>query len=60
MALIKDFLGLLMCEAPLQNRINTASIKRVTNDDVILGLVSNTLLLRVRGIRPESLCLEIN
>jgi len=56
---IEDFLSILMCEEHLENYIDTTTTKGVTNDDVILGLVLNTSLFRVRGIKPKILGLEI-
>lgn len=59
MVFIKDFLNLLMGKEPLENCIDTMMIKGVTNDYIIFGLILNTSLLGVRGIRMECLCLEI-
>lgn len=48
-----------MGEAPPKNRIDTTSIKGVIDDDVMLSLVLNTLLFRVRRIISETLGVEL-
>ena len=49
-----------MSEKPSKYGIDTTMIKCVTSYDVIFSLISNMSLIRVRGIKLESLCLEID
>ena len=60
MAIIQDFFGLLMGEAPSQNRIDTTMVKCITDDHVVFCLVSNMFLFGASGIWPIFLGLEIN
>lgn len=48
-----------MGDAPVENHIDTMVIKGVTDDDVLLSLVSNASLFKVRYVRAEILGLEI-
>ena len=54
MAVIQEFFGLLKCEAPPQNCIDTMMVKSLTDDHVVFCLVSNISLFRARGIRTMS------
>ena len=60
MAIIYNFIGFLMCEAPTKNRIDNATVKGVANDQIIFGLILNTSMLQARGIGLEILGLEIH
>ena len=51
MAVIQEFFGLLKCEAPPQNCIDTMMVKSLTDDHVVFCLVSNISLFRARDIR---------
>jgi hypothetical protein len=59
MAVIQDFLGFIKCEASLKNRVNPTTIKSITEDYILTGLVTYSTTVNARKIGQESLSLEI-
>jgi hypothetical protein len=60
MAVIQSFLSLVIGETLSKNGVNPTTIKSVTEDNVLTGLVTYATTVSARQIRPESLSLEID
>jgi hypothetical protein len=59
MAVIQGFLSFIKCEAMSKNGVNPPTIKSITEDKILTGLVVYAKMVSARQIRPESLGLEI-
>jgi hypothetical protein len=59
MTFIQGFLGFVKCEAALKNGVNPTTIKSITEDNILTGLVAYSTMVSARQIGLESLGLEI-
>jgi hypothetical protein len=59
-AVIQSFLSFNIGETSSKNRFNPTAIKSVTEDNVLMGLVTYATMVSARQIGLESLSLEIN
>jgi hypothetical protein len=59
MAVIQGFLGFVKCEASSKNGVNLTTIKSITEDNILTGLVAYSTTVSARQIEPEGLSLEI-
>lgn len=59
MAFIHGFHILLMGEAHSKNRIDTTTIKGVADYNLVFSLISDTSLVKARGMEAKSMGLEI-
>jgi hypothetical protein len=59
MVVIQGFLGFVKCKEASKNRVNPTTIKSITEDNILMGLVAYSTAVSARQIGPESLGLEI-
>ena len=59
MEVIDDFLGFIKREAASKNGVNPMTIKSITEDNILTGLVVYLTKVGTRQIEPEILGLEI-
>ena len=60
MIVIYFFLSFIICQTSSKHWINTTTVKGITKDNVLMGLIPNVTMIYTRKIRPKSLGLEIN
>jgi hypothetical protein len=58
MEIIQGFLGFVKCEATSKNGVNPTTIKSITKDNILTGLVVYLTAVCARQIGSESLGLE--
>jgi hypothetical protein len=59
MEIIQGFLGFVKSEASEKNGVNPTTIKSITKDNILMGLVTYSMAVNTRKIGIESLILEI-
>ena len=59
MTVIQGFLSFVKCEATSENGVNPMTIKSITEDNILMGLVAYSMVVNARQIGPERLSLEI-
>ena len=60
MEFIEGFPEFIKCEAASKNGVNPLTIKSITEDNILTGLVAYATVVSARQIGPEILGLEIH
>jgi hypothetical protein len=58
--IIQIFISFIIGKALSKNRVNTTTVKSITKDDVLMGLISYSTMICTRKVGPKILSLEID
>jgi hypothetical protein len=60
LTVIQIFISFIIGEASSKYGINTTMIEGITQDNLLMGLILDTMTIYTRKVKPESLDLEID